>query len=72
MTTEEFEKRVMTLQRLGIITKYTASDIVNAYAEDETEREAKTATLEKIERLNDEDPEFFIKLNQLINSIIYQ
>lgn len=71
METEEFEKRVMRLQRLGIMTKYTASDIVCAYAQDETRREAILSSLKKIESLNDEDGEFFIKLNQLINTIIY-
>lgn len=65
------EKRIMRLQSRGIVTKFTSSQIICAFDENENKREVIEKKLAEIEKLNDEDPEFFNKLNQLINEMIY-
>ncbi|MGN0443016.1 MAG: hypothetical protein ACI4F5_00180 [Acutalibacteraceae bacterium] len=71
MDIHELEKRIMRLQSRGIVTKFTSSQIICAFDENEKKREVIEKKLAQIEKLNDEDPEFFNKLNQLINEMIY-
>lgn len=71
MDIHELEKRIMRLQSRGIITKFTSSQIICAFDENEKKRDFIEKKLGQIEKLNDEDPEFFNKLNQLINEMIY-
>lgn len=71
MDIHELEKRIMRLQSRGIITKFTSSQIICVFDENEKKRDFIENKLAEIEKLNDEDPEFFNKLNQLINEMIY-
>lgn len=71
MDIHELEKRIMRLQSRGIITKFTSSQIICAFDENEKKHDFIEKKLAQIEKLNDEDPEFFNKLNQLINEMIY-
>lgn len=71
MDIHELEKSVMRLQSRGIITRFTSSQIICAFDENEAKREFIENKLDEIEKLSDEDLNFFNKLNQLINEIIY-
>ena len=71
MDIHELEKRLMRLQSRGIVTKYTSSQIICAFEKKKKKRDFIEKKLAEIEKLNDEDPEFFNKLNQLINEMIY-
>lgn len=71
MTENEFESRVSRLSDRGIVTKSTSAAIVNAYFDFPEKQKKICENIKKIEKLNDEDFDFFVKLNQLINEIIY-
>lgn len=71
MDIAEIDKRLEKLSNRGIMSKQVASQVICVYCDEEEKREAILKNIRKIENLNDEDSEFFMKLNLYINEILY-
>ena len=71
MDIAEIDKRLEKLSNRGIMSKQVASQIICVYCDEEEKREMILNNIRKIESLNDEDSDFFMKLNLYINEILY-
>ena len=71
MDIAEVDKRLELLLNRGIINKQVISQIICVYCDEEEKRKSILENISKIENLNDEDSDFFIKLNLYINEILY-
>ena len=71
MDISEIDKRLELLSNRGILSKQVASQVVCVYCDEEEKRRIILENINKIENLNDEDSDFFVKLNLYINEILY-
>ena len=71
MDIAEIDKRLELLSNRGILSKQVASQIICVYCDEEKKRKTVLENIKKIENLNDEDLDFFMKLNLYINEILY-
>lgn len=65
------EKRLNRLSNMGLITRQVASQIICTYCDDESKQRLIEENISKIEKMNDEADDLFIKLNVLINEMLY-
>ena len=66
-----FEKWIMKIADRGLFTRQIASQIICRYCDYPEKHGLIEGNLVKIEQIDDEDPDMFIKLNQLINEMLY-
>jgi len=71
MDIQGFERRVARIADRGLFTRQIASQIVCAYCDNDEKKKMIEGNLTIIENLNDEDPDCFMKLNMLVNEILY-